>query len=31
MWIGYYVTESIYDQYEVLCGLFELIGDDVVT
>jgi hypothetical protein len=31
MWIGYYVTGRIHDQYEVLCGLFEFIEDDVMT
>jgi hypothetical protein len=31
MWIGKYVTGSFHDQFEVICGLEEMIGDDVMT
>jgi hypothetical protein len=31
MWIGNYVTGSFYDQYEVLCGLEQMIENDVMT
>jgi hypothetical protein len=31
MWTGNDVTGSFHDQYEVLCGLEQMIGDDVLT
>jgi hypothetical protein len=31
MWIGKYVTGSILDQFEVLCGLEQVMEDDVTT
>jgi hypothetical protein len=31
MWIGRDVTGSIHDQFEVLCGLEQMIEDDVMT
>jgi hypothetical protein len=31
MWIGKYVRGSFHDQYEVICGLEQMIQDDVLT
>jgi hypothetical protein len=31
MWIGKYVTGRFHDQFEVLCGLDQMIEDDVMT
>jgi hypothetical protein len=31
MWIGMYVILSFHDQFEVLCGLVQMIEDDVMT
>jgi hypothetical protein len=31
MWIGMEVTGSIYDKFEVICGLEKMIWEDVMT
>jgi hypothetical protein len=31
MWIGKDVTGSVHDQFEVLCGLEQMIDHDVMT
>jgi hypothetical protein len=31
MWIGKGVTGSVHDQFEVLCGLEQMIEDDVMA
>jgi hypothetical protein len=31
MWLGMHVARSIHDQFEVLCGLEQMIEDDVKT
>jgi hypothetical protein len=31
MWIGKDVTGSFHDQFELLCGLDQMIEDDVMT
>jgi hypothetical protein len=31
MWIGKDMTGSFHDQFEVLCGLEQMIEDDVMT
>jgi hypothetical protein len=31
MWIGKDVAGNVYDQFEVICGLKQMIDDDVIT
>jgi hypothetical protein len=31
MWIGQVVTGSFQDQLQLLCGLYQMIEDDVMT
>jgi hypothetical protein len=31
MWIGMYVRGSFHNQFEVLCGLAQIINDNVIT
>jgi hypothetical protein len=31
MWIGKDMTESFHDQFEVLCGLDQMMEEDVMT
>jgi hypothetical protein len=31
MWIGKYLTGSFHDKFEELCGLEQMIEDDVMT
>jgi hypothetical protein len=31
MWIGKYVTGIFHDQFEELCGLVQMMEDDVMT
>jgi hypothetical protein len=31
MWIGKELTRSFHDQFEVICGLFQMIEDDVMA
>jgi hypothetical protein len=31
MWIGKYVTGDVQDQFEVLCGLYQMVDEDVIT
>jgi hypothetical protein len=31
MWIGKYITGSFHDKFEVLCGLDQMMNDDVMT
>jgi hypothetical protein len=31
MWIGKYVTGIFHDQFDVLCELYQVIEDDIMT